>query len=52
MTISEVNEIVDKSVDPPMDESRLNRIRLMNQSIGVTEDMLEHSIKTPGEKHV
>ena len=35
-----------------MDESRVNRIRLLNMKMGVTEDMLEHSIKTPGEKHL
>jgi hypothetical protein len=35
-----------------MDESRTNRIRLLNMKMGVTEDMLEHSIKTPGEKHL
>ena len=52
MSISDVNDIVDKDVEPPMDESRLNRIRLLNMKMGVTEDMLEHSVKTPGEKHL
>lgn len=35
-----------------MDESRTNRIRLLNMKLGVTEDMLEHSVKTPGDKHL
>jgi hypothetical protein len=52
MSISEVNEIADREVDPPMDESRLNRIRLLNLKLGVTDDMLEHSVKSPGERHL
>ncbi len=36
MSISEVNDIVDKDVDPPMDGSRLNKIRLLNMKMGVT----------------
>lgn len=52
MTISEVNQVIDRDVEPPMDESRVNMIRLLNMKMGVTEDMLEHSIKTPGEKHL
>ena len=35
-----------------MDESRTNRIRLLNLKMGVTEDMIEHTGKTPGEKHL
>lgn len=52
MTISEINEIADKEVDPPLDGTRLNKIRHLNMKMGVTEDMLEHSIKSPGEKHL
>lgn len=52
MSISEVNDLVDKDVDPPMDESRTNRIRLLNLKMGVTEDMLQQGGKTPGEKHL
>lgn len=35
-----------------MDQSRTNKIRLLNMKLGVDEDMLEHNIKTPGEKHL
>lgn len=52
MSISDVNSISDREVDPPMDQSRLNRIRLLNMKMGVTEDTLEHSVKTPGEKYL
>jgi hypothetical protein len=52
MSISEVNQVMDKDVEPPMDESRQNRIRLLNMKLGVTEGMLEGSFKTPGEKHL
>jgi hypothetical protein len=47
-----VNQVIDRDVDPPMEESRTNRIRLLNLKMGVTDDMLEHSSKTPGEKHL
>lgn len=52
MGLSAVNEVIDKDVDPPMEGSRLNRIRLLNMKMGVTEEMLEHSVKSPGEKHL
>lgn len=44
--------MADRDVDPPMDESRTNRIRLLNLKMGVTDDMLEQGGKTPGEKHL
>ena len=37
MSISEVNEISDKDMEPPIDESRLNKIRMLNMKMGVTE---------------
>ncbi len=35
-----------------MNSTRLNQIRLLNMKMGVTEEMLDHSLKTPGEKHL
>ena len=52
MSISEINSVIDKDIDPPSEGSRLNRIRLLNMKMEVTEEMIDHSIKTPGEKHL
>ena len=52
MGLSEVNNVIDRDVDPPAEGSRQNRIRLMNLKMGVTEEMLEHNVKSPGEKHI
>lgn len=52
MSLSEMNEVVDRDVDPPLEGSRLNRIRLMNLKMGVTDEMMEHNIISPGEKHL
>jgi hypothetical protein len=40
MSISEVNSIVDREVEPPEDGSRQNKIRLYNFKMGVTQEDL------------
>jgi len=48
MSISEVNSIADREVEPPDDGSRQNKIRLYNYKFGLTEEDMQHYVKTPG----
>lgn len=39
-------------MEPPSEGSRQNRIRYFNHKFGLTEEDLEHMVKSPGEKHL